>query len=101
MAVMCLWVAAAYDCMQWAAVSTHCWLSRVPPHVWNLGMPALPMCRLASQGQLPSDELAPPTTLMLRGAIPQSGETDHHIGHDVDVEGDTRALLNLLLLVSE
>lgn len=53
---------------QWAAVRIHWLLIRVPPQE------CLPLlCRLACQGQAPAGASSPPTILVLRGAMPQTG----------------------------
>lgn len=52
---------------QWAAVRTHCVLTREPPQK------CLPLrCRLACQGHAPAGAFVPPTILLFRGASPQT-----------------------------
>ncbi len=53
--------------MQWAAVSTHWSLMRVPPHLWTPDK-----CMLTCQGHDPAVAFSPPTILVFRGATPQS-----------------------------
>lgn len=62
-------MSSSYITMQCAAVSTHWELISVPPQMWKL---TEAKCRLTCQGHDPAVAFAPPTTLVFRGACPQS-----------------------------
>ena len=70
---VCSMQACVYLSTQWAAVSTHWLLMRVPP---QLCFPTSEWI-LTCQGQLPEGAPSPPTIRLFRGACPQSdGEVE-------------------------